>query len=543
LRPLPPEALAAWRTALGDEPVVVDPPALQRAGAATFATTARVAALLRPASTPEVQACLRTATAHGVPVHPVSCGRNWGLGSRVPPVDGAALLDLGRMNRILAFDEDLAFITVEPGVTFRQVSEYLRERGSGLFCAVIGGAADASLIGNALERGDGVGPCGQRAEQAAAMEVVLADGRRIETGLGRWADARATPVHRAGVGPGLDGLFLQSGLGVVTRMTFWLSPRPAFLQVFTLDMAGPVALAGALDALRRLGQQGAWGEASFTFWNHIKFIARQRRYPWDVPDAAAALQPQALGVPPWQGSGAHYAASRALGLATRELVLAALQPWAKVAVYDTDTHGPELASSLFMGEPSDQNLASTYWRKRPPFATPPSPTTQALGNPPPNGVPDPDRDGCGVLFICPVLPLRGEQAVQVLSQVEALIWRHGLEPNIGMHIDAHRTLRVYIALMYDREVPGEDARALACHHEMLALLLAQGHFPFRLALPAQGLLPAPFDDTVHVMSALKRALDPARVLSPGRYEFGATPCVPTSHGSQPNAPEGVIPHD
>ena len=51
MKPLPPEALAAWRAALGDEQVVVDPPALQRAGTATFATHAGVAALLRPAGT------------------------------------------------------------------------------------------------------------------------------------------------------------------------------------------------------------------------------------------------------------------------------------------------------------------------------------------------------------------------------------------------------------------------------------------------------------------------------------------------------------
>lgn len=523
MKPLPPEALAAWRTALGDEQVVVDPPALRRAGTATFATHAGVAAMLRPAGTAQVQACLRVATAHGVPVHPVSRGRNWGLGSRVPPVDGAVLLDLGRMNRILAFDEDLACITVEPAVTFRQVHDFLRERGSNLFCAVIGGAADASLIGNALERGDGVGPLRQRAEHAAAMEVVLADGRRIETGLGRWPGALATPVHRAGVGPGMDGLFAQSSLGVVTRMTFWLAPRPAFLQVFTLDMANDGALAGALDALRRLGQQGALGEAGFTFWNHIKFIARQRRYPWDAPNAPAALRPEALGVPPWQGSGAHYAASRALGQATRELVLAALQPWAKVAVFDTDTHGPELAASLFMGVPSNQNLASTYWRKRVPVPAPPD-----------SPDPDPDRDGCGVLFICPVLPLQGTPAVQALAQVEALIRQHGLEPNLGMHIDAHRTLLVYIALMYDREAPGEDARALACHNAVLDLLITQGHYPFRLALPAQGRLPAPADDTVAVLSALKAALDPARVLSPGHYEFGSvqTPYRDDTHPTQ-----------
>ena len=160
------EALAAWQGLLGEDRVVLDHKTLSLASTATFATTARVAALLRPNSTAQVQGCLRIASAHGIAVHPVSQGRNWGLGSRVPPTDTSVLLDLGSMCRILDFDETLAYITVEPGVTFRQVSTFLRARGSGLFCAVIGGAADASLVGNAVERGDGIGPYGRRADYA-----------------------------------------------------------------------------------------------------------------------------------------------------------------------------------------------------------------------------------------------------------------------------------------------------------------------------------------------------------------------------------------
>lgn len=50
-----------------------------------------------------------------VPVYPTSRGRSWGFGSRVPAADGCVLLDLGRMNRIVGFDERLAYVTVEPG--------------------------------------------------------------------------------------------------------------------------------------------------------------------------------------------------------------------------------------------------------------------------------------------------------------------------------------------------------------------------------------------------------------------------------------------
>ena len=70
------KALAAWRTALGDEHVAVDPPALLWAGTATMATTARVAALLRPASTADrvkasPRASNQTSTALGHPPNPL----------------------------------------------------------------------------------------------------------------------------------------------------------------------------------------------------------------------------------------------------------------------------------------------------------------------------------------------------------------------------------------------------------------------------------------------------------------------------------------
>jgi 4-cresol dehydrogenase (hydroxylating) flavoprotein subunit len=513
LSPLLPDALGAWREALGAEYVNTDSAHLLKAGRATFSTNQRVSAVIRPADTAQVQACLRIATAHGVPVHPVSRGRNWGLGSRVPTVDGAVVLDLGRMDRILSVDEDMACITVEPGVTFKQVNAHLRDRGSRLFCAVIGGAADASLIGNALERGDGVGPYRNRAESASAMEVVLPTGDRLETALNRWPEAVAGPLHRAGLGPALDGLFLQSDLGVVTRMTFWLAPRPAFLQVFMLRIQSLVALSQVLNVARDLIQQGVLGDAGFTFWNHIKLMAREGQYPWDQTEGRTPLNGQERQASAWYASGAHYAGSRAIGIATRELICKALGPWAEVTVFDSDSHGPALADSLFMGVPSDENLASAYWRKR----TLPSSQDRDL-----------DSDGCGVLFVCPVVPLHGSLVIALLPELEELIERHGFEPNIGMHIEAGRTLLAYIALMYDRDVPGEDARALACHDALLNLLLARGHYPFRLALPAQGRMPSPTDQTVTVMQQLRSVLDPAGVLSPGRYAFG-----------QPGAQESV----
>src|SRR5262249_34438265 len=50
-------------------------------------------------------------------LHPISTGRNWGLGSRQPAVDNAVLLDLGDLDRIRDIDITGGWAVIEPGVT------------------------------------------------------------------------------------------------------------------------------------------------------------------------------------------------------------------------------------------------------------------------------------------------------------------------------------------------------------------------------------------------------------------------------------------
>src|SRR5258708_5337984 len=124
------QALEEWRGVLGAAHVVTDAPLLDAAGTATFETTARIPAILRPANVNEVRAVLKIANSFRSPVYPVSSGKNWGYGSRVPTANNSALLDLSRMNRIVECHEQLAYATVEPGVTQAQLFSYLRSARS-----------------------------------------------------------------------------------------------------------------------------------------------------------------------------------------------------------------------------------------------------------------------------------------------------------------------------------------------------------------------------------------------------------------------------
>ncbi len=182
-------AIQDWSDIVGADHVINDRAALHAAETATFPTTARVPLILRPADRQQVQACLRVANTNRVPVYPISTGRNWGYGSRVPAADGSVLLDLGRMNRIVDFSEDLAYVTVEPGVTQQQLFDFLRDNRSRLWMDATGARPDSSLIGNTMERGFGHTPYGDHFAYVCDFEVVLPAGERIETGFSRFAQS------------------------------------------------------------------------------------------------------------------------------------------------------------------------------------------------------------------------------------------------------------------------------------------------------------------------------------------------------------------
>src|SRR5213078_1857173 len=124
--PLLDEALDQWTAVVGADFVVCDPHSRKEAETATFATTQAVPAIIRPADRDELQKCMRIANQFRIPVYPVSSGKNWGYGSGVPSSDASVIIDLSRMNRIVDFHEKLAYVTVEPGVTQRQLFQFLQ---------------------------------------------------------------------------------------------------------------------------------------------------------------------------------------------------------------------------------------------------------------------------------------------------------------------------------------------------------------------------------------------------------------------------------
>jgi 4-cresol dehydrogenase (hydroxylating) len=84
------------------------------------------------------------------------------------------------------------------------------------------------------------------------MEVVLADGTLMRTGMGAMPNNRAWHVYKRGLGPTPDQLFMQSNYGIVTKMGVWLLPYPEVYMPLWLRVWRDEDLEPVLDTLRSL---------------------------------------------------------------------------------------------------------------------------------------------------------------------------------------------------------------------------------------------------------------------------------------------------
>jgi 4-cresol dehydrogenase (hydroxylating) len=252
-------ALEGFRAAIGADAVLTAPEQVGEfrdpywfAGWDDF----EASAVVQPRSVEEIQAILRVANETGVPLWVSSQGRNNGYGGSSPRVRGSVVMSLRRMNRVLEINGEAAYAVVEPGVSFFDLYEAVRESDHKLWIDVPD-LGWGSVIGNTTEYGVGYTPYGEHTATACGLEVVLPNGDVVRTGMGAISNGRAWNVYKRSYGPSFDGLFFQSNLGIVTKMGVWLMPQPESYMPCWLMTPQDDDLGPLVDTLRALMLDGS----------------------------------------------------------------------------------------------------------------------------------------------------------------------------------------------------------------------------------------------------------------------------------------------
>ncbi|HSW20960.1 MAG TPA: FAD-linked oxidase C-terminal domain-containing protein [Ramlibacter sp.] len=167
-------------------------------------------------ATQDVADAVALAAKFEIPV--IAFGVGSSLEGHLLAVQGGISIDVSRMNRVLAINPEDLTVTVQPGVTRKQLNDEIKS--TGLFFPIDPGA-DASLGGMSATRASGTNAVryGTMRENVLALEVVTASGETIRTG---------TRARKSAAGYDLTRLFVGSEgtLGVITEITLRIYPLP-----------------------------------------------------------------------------------------------------------------------------------------------------------------------------------------------------------------------------------------------------------------------------------------------------------------------------
>ncbi|OTB19278.1 putative vanilly-alcohol oxidase [Daldinia sp. EC12] len=218
-----------------------------------------------PSSVLDLQAVLKIVNKHKIPVWTFSRGKNLGYGGPAPRVPGSIALDLHRMNKIIEVNEKFSYAVVEPGVTFGDLYEYCEKNKLKAWPSTAS-LGWGSVIGNALDRGLGFIPTGVHYENIAGMEVVLADGDIVRTGQFAMSNSPSAHITKLAFGPSIDGLFLQSNLGIVTKMGINLTPQPQAYMACSFDVPEFEHIETIVDVFGELRRNGTLPYMVYVFY-------------------------------------------------------------------------------------------------------------------------------------------------------------------------------------------------------------------------------------------------------------------------------------
>ena len=477
----------------------------------------RSSALVKVFKKEDIKEIVSLAANFNISLYPYSKGCNWGYGSKLPVKDGAVLLDLSRLNKIISIDGEHGVATIEPGVTQFQLAEELLKRKSRYFLDVTGSGAHTSVLGNSLERGVAYGSL--RVQQLAGVEAVLGDGSIIRTGFGDYENPVLAGLYSYGLGPSLDGLFFQSNFGIVTEGKLQLSLRPEKLVALSISVSHK-DLASFVNEIAELKKSG--------IIHGIPHLADQER----MLSTLAPLVMDELGCSEniartkiknvvksdWVLTTAVAGSS---GIVQQKLLQIKKRVSKMGQIYTHDFNQPgwkKKIEELFIGllASSDQKTIVKASAKLRGFhqGVPSDAGIRFLLN---NSGKSVDQSDLGFLLCTPLAPLTGQNAEFFYKTTSELANSLGVNYAMTLNMISDRVLEAVISVHFDNKNKDEINKAHAFVKSLNKFFSAKGFYPYRININEQAEKNEKLNSHSLVLEKIKKVLDPNGIIAPGRY--------------------------
>ena len=477
-------------------------------------------------------------------LYPISTGNNWGYGTSQPSglSKRIILLDLSKLTAITNFDAELGLITLEPGVTQQQLSDYLINLGDNYMVPVTGAGPDCSILANALERGYGITPYTDHFSAVNSIQGYWANGRPYQSAVNELDQSQGKLVDRTfkwGLGPYLDGLFTQSNFGIATQITLRLAKKKAAFTSFFVKIDDDALLEDIVPLIRQILQDYEGIVGSINLMDKRRILSMFAKNPngnsqhkimnnEDIVKLSKAQQ-----VPSWTIVGSIYGSKKVVNVVKSEInaifktlpckriysnspviviankVISLLPHWLIKAMPLLTMASEQLDSfnkgkEIMLGKPNKVALKLAYWRHK----------DSLIFN---KDDLSPSQDGCGLLWYAPLVTMKAETIREFVDFIRETCPKFNIEPFITFTNLKHDCVDSTIPIVFDLSNPDAVKDAHDCLKELVLQGLKRGFVPYRLNIDQQEWLLNKDDDFWQTVDLLKRALDTNNILSQGRY--------------------------
>lgn len=503
---------------------------------------ASVSAVVKIANKADIKAILLLAnrladTEQAFSVYPISTGHNWGYTSASANDSRSVLLDLSALTNISLNSKSLGLVTVEPGVTQQMLWDFFQQQQLPFLVPVTGAGPSCSILANALERGYGITPFTDHFAAVNSVKAYLADGSFYQSAISELDQSGNDFIDKTfkyGIGPYLDGIFTQSGFGIVTEVTLRLKARPQAFDSFYIQYAADTDFEAAVTTAFTILQQldGIVGSVNLMDQRRLLSMMADNPNGRAVHQAMSAEQVRQLAkqydTPGWMLVGTLYG-QKSVVKAARKEVKAFVAGKAKRIIFSegalltvarrllaclptawlTEIRGMlstlDKGIEVMLGKPNQVALPLAYWR---------NPAYQA------GTELNPAADGCGLLWYAPLIPMDKVAMRRFINMVREICPKYGIEPLITFTSLKYDTVDSTVPIVFNRQDPAAVAQAQECLQQLVNTGLKHGWVPYRLNLQQQQQLLDQNSVFWQFAGQLKQAVDPHDIVSPGRYQPG-----------------------